>query len=45
VLINGDINPTGTAEVWFDERLIKDEWPPKEWPFPRAFITAISTDQ
>ncbi|HVT44865.1 MAG TPA: pilus assembly PilX N-terminal domain-containing protein [Thermoanaerobaculia bacterium] len=44
VLIQGDIDSTGTNEVWFDERLIKDEWPPRDWPFPRVIITAISTD-
>ena len=32
------------ARVWFDERLIKDEWPPSEWPFPRVFISAVRTD-
>ncbi|MGA7614202.1 MAG: hypothetical protein WBX15_03375 [Thermoanaerobaculia bacterium] len=45
VLINGDIANTGTPEVWFDERLIKNDWPPKEWPFPRVIITAIQTDE
>jgi hypothetical protein len=44
VLINGDVDSTGTNEVWFDERLIKDEWPPKTWPFPRVFVTAVRTD-
>lgn len=44
VLINGDVGSTGTNEVWFDERLIKDEWPPASWPFPRVFITAVRTD-
>jgi len=45
VLINGDIDNTGTNEVWFDERLVKDDWPPREWPFPRVIVTAIETDQ
>lgn len=44
VLINGDVDPTGTNEVWFDERLIKSDWPPKEWPFPRVIVTAVQTD-
>lgn len=45
VLINGNVDPNGTNEVWFDERLIKNDWPPKEWPFPRAIVTAVETDQ
>jgi hypothetical protein len=45
VLINKDIDNQGTNEVWFDERLIRDEWPPKDWPFPRVVITAVQTDQ
>jgi hypothetical protein len=45
VLINGDVDPTGTSEVWFDERLIKNDWPPQEWPFPRVIVTAMQTDQ
>jgi len=44
LLIKGDVDAGGTPEVWFDERLIKDEWPPKEWPFPRVFITALQTE-
>jgi hypothetical protein len=44
LLINGDVDNVGTNEVWFDERLIKDEWPPAEWPFPRVFVTAVRTD-
>jgi len=44
LLINGDVDNTGTNEVWFDERLIKDEWPPSDWPFPRVFISAVRTD-
>ncbi|MCM2315837.1 MAG: pilus assembly PilX N-terminal domain-containing protein [Thermoanaerobaculia bacterium] len=44
LLINGSVDNSGTPEVWFDERLIKDEWPPAEWPFPRVFITSTKTD-
>ncbi len=44
VLINGNVVGTGTPDVFFDERLVKDEWPPKEWPFPRVYISAIQTD-
>ena len=44
LLINGDVDNTGTNEVWFDERLVKDEWPPSDWPFPRVFISAVRTD-
>ncbi|HEY5610264.1 MAG TPA: hypothetical protein VIL97_03585, partial [Thermoanaerobaculia bacterium] len=45
VLVNGDVIPTGTAEVWFDEKLVKGDWPPKEMKIPRAYVTAHQTDQ
>lgn len=44
LLINGDVDNVGTPEVWFDERLIKNEWPPSTWPFPRVFATSTRTD-
>lgn len=44
LLINGNVDNVGTPEVWFDERLIKDEWPPASWPFPRVFTTSMRTD-
>lgn len=45
VLINGDVLGNGNAEVWFDERLIKGEWPPDDIPIPRVYVTAHQTDQ
>lgn len=45
VLINGEVFGNGTLDVWFDERLIKDQWPPEDWPFPRVMVTAIKTDE
>jgi hypothetical protein len=44
LLIKGDVDSNGTNEVWFDERLVKDEWPPRDWPFPRVVITALQTE-
>jgi hypothetical protein len=44
LLINGNVGLTGTPEVWFDEKLIKDEWPPKRFNFPRVYISAVKTD-
>jgi hypothetical protein len=44
LLVNGDVDATGTAEVWFDERLIKGDWPPPEFNFPRVYISAQKTD-
>lgn len=45
VLINGNIQGTGTAEVWFDELLIKGGWQDKFKDLPRVFVTAHETDQ
>jgi hypothetical protein len=44
LLVNGDVSGTGTPEVWFDERLIKGDWPPPEFNFPRVYISAQKTD-
>lgn len=46
ILVQGNIDQAnGTADVWFDERLIKGEWPPKEFKFPRVYVSAIKTDR
>ena len=44
ILAEGDFGKAGTPDVWFDERLIKNEWPPKEFRFPRVFISALQSD-
>ena len=45
ILINGDIGGRGTAEVWFDEFLIKGGWQDKFKELPRVFVTAHETEQ
>jgi hypothetical protein len=45
ILINGDINGTGTPEVWFDECLVKGCWQDKFTELPRVFVSAQETDQ
>jgi hypothetical protein len=44
ILIQGDASKAGTPDVWFDERLIKGEWPPKEFKFPRVYISSMQSD-
>jgi hypothetical protein len=44
LLINGNVGKAGTPDVWFDEKLVKDEWPPSTYNFPRVYISAIKTD-
>jgi hypothetical protein len=44
ILAQGDFGKAGSPDVWFDERLIKDEWPPREFKFPRVFISAVQSD-
>jgi hypothetical protein len=34
----------GTPDVFFDERLVKGEWPPPEYELPRVIITSWETD-
>ncbi|MHB0969306.1 MAG: pilus assembly PilX family protein [Thermoanaerobaculia bacterium] len=45
LLINGNVIGTGTPEVWFDEKLVKGDWPPPSMPIPRVYISAQQTDQ
>jgi len=35
---------SGTPEFWFDERLIKGQWPPKGMSIPRVVISSWQTD-
>lgn len=44
ILAQGDFGKSGSPDVWFDERLIKEEWPPREFRFPRVFISAVQSD-
>jgi len=45
ILLGGAVNVKGTPDVWFDEKLIKEEWPPSSFGFPRVFISSVQTDQ
>lgn len=40
VVVQGVVSPNGTQEIWFDECLTKECWPPKRIPFPRVLITS-----
>lgn len=40
----GVIDGGGTPEFWFDERLVKGEWPPKGMAIPRVVVSAWQTD-
>jgi len=42
---NGVLGGTaGTPDVWFDERLVKGEWPPPDIQLPRTMVTVWQTD-
>ena len=45
VLVEGDASKAGTPDIWFDERLIKGQWPPADFNFPRVYVSAIQIDQ
>ena len=45
LLIQGSVKGQGTPEVWFDEKLVKEEWPPSSMKFPRVYVSAHQTDQ
>jgi hypothetical protein len=44
ILIQGSVGATGTPDVYFDEKLIKGEWPPGRFGFPRVYISSLQTD-
>jgi hypothetical protein len=43
VLIRGTANATGNAQIWFDEKLIKDNWAPPG--MPRVIVYSSMTDE
>lgn len=40
VVVQGNVDPKGTQEIWFDECLTKECWPPPSIPFPRVLVTS-----
>ena len=45
ILIQGSVSDSGTPNVWFDEKLIKGDWPPSSFGLPRVYISSVQTDQ
>lgn len=43
VLIRGTADATGNAQIWFDEKLIKDNWAPPG--MPRVIVYSSMTDE
>jgi hypothetical protein len=43
VLIRGNADATGNAQIWFDEKLVKDNWAPPG--MPRVIIYSSMTDE
>ena len=39
MLMKTEYEATGSVDVWFDESLIKGNWPPKAFDLPRAAIS------
>ncbi|HEY0142149.1 MAG TPA: pilus assembly PilX N-terminal domain-containing protein [Thermoanaerobaculia bacterium] len=45
LMFEKDVDASGTPNIWFDEKLIKGDWPPGNFGFPRVYITTFETDQ
>jgi len=45
LLVNQDATKAGTPDIYFDESLVKGNWPPKSFRFPRVYTSASQTDQ
>lgn len=43
ILIQDDVSGSGTADVWFDEKLIKGSWAPPK--MPRVIVFSEQTDE
>lgn len=44
ILIRQQFDNKGTPNVWFDEKLIKGDWPPKSFNFPRVYVSTVETE-
>lgn len=44
MLMKGGYGSTGSLEVWFNEDLVKGNFPPPKWKLPRVFSTARDTE-
>ena len=45
VLVQGNATKAGNPEIYFDERLVKGQWPPASFGFPRVYVSGVETDQ
>jgi len=45
VLAEGNATKAGTPDIYFDERLVKGNWPPGNFGFPRVYVSSAQTDQ
>lgn len=45
VLIQGNVVGAGNPDIFFDEKLVKGQWPPGNFGFPRVFVSSLETDQ
>lgn len=43
ILIRQAFTSKGTPNVWFDEKLVKGEWPPSTMKFPRVYVSTEET--
>jgi hypothetical protein len=40
----GVLDGSGTPDFWFDDRLLRGQWPPKGMSIPRVVISSWQTD-
>ena len=44
LLMRQGFNGAGTVDMYFDESLVRDQWPPERWQLPRIFSSSRATE-
>ena len=44
LIIYGQFGVGGTVDIFFDERIIKEQWPPADWKLPRVKVASWKSE-
>jgi type II secretory pathway pseudopilin PulG len=43
LLMRGGYSGTGSVDTWFNEAVVRGDWPPAKWKLPRVYVTGHDT--
>ncbi len=43
-IVAHNVDTNATVDMWFDERILTDEWPPADSPVPKIYVSVWETD-